>query len=202
MIIHVMHTKKDDKGNMKLSNLLLLVGVTLSLVSCASSNLVHLDYQNFQKTPDKTSSKITRIVCKSNPYTNKRSFYGKWGGSGNRGGEPVDQMDELFRRHDLVYYLCRCKKNLRAADEALVEGLENLNPEPLTSRGNKFRTRAISFMGSPWASFLGKPMSARFHQREISGNYFHSPEDVKAFFKPDHSGMPMTDSMMIAVADR
>lgn len=173
---------------------LLLVGATLSLVSCTSSNLIQLDYQGYQKTPNKMSAKITRALCKSNPYTAKRGFYGKWGGSGNLGGKPVDQMDELFRRHDLVYYLCRCKKNLSAADEALVERLENLNPETLAPKEDKFRMRAISFMSSRWASFLGKPVCTSFYQREISGSYFDSPEDVHAFFEPDHSGIPMTDS--------
>ena len=71
-------------------------------VSCVSHKAV--DYRAYEKMPMKPSSAINRAVLKSNPYTSKRAFYGNYGGSGNCGKAPLDDMDELFRRHDIVYY--------------------------------------------------------------------------------------------------
>ncbi|NIP96956.1 MAG: hypothetical protein GWO24_27390, partial [Akkermansiaceae bacterium] len=89
-----------------------------------------------------------RILAKSNPITARKSFYGNYGGPGNKGGPPQDEMDELFRRHDIVYYLSRAKGTMRVADEELISGLQSCNPAKLDEDGKEYRERAIGFFQS------------------------------------------------------
>lgn len=172
--------------------------ISLVLASCSTSTPKALDYQGYQKTPDKMSSKITRAVSKSIPYTAERSFHGRWGGSGNVGGEPVDIMDEYFRRHDICYYLCRSGKNLDAADRELVEALEKIDPETLDPKARAYREVAIRFMNSPVSSLIGKPPSSLFIAKESEDCYFNTPEDIGEFFDIKHSGMPVSRTRQFA----
>ena len=138
--------------------------------------------------PDAPSSKVWRGLAKSNPWTAKAAFHGRWGGSGNLGGKPVDVLDEGFRRHDIVYHESRCGKHLKAADRELVEWLEALDESTLSEKQRKYRKRAIKFLKSPMANFVGKPPAVMLTKKERDGCHFTSEEGVSIFFDPDHPG--------------
>jgi hypothetical protein len=167
-----------------------LIVLTLLMSSCAGPKYTAMDHRDYTKMPACTSSKVWRGIAKSNPWTAKAAFHGRWGGSGNEGGEPVDVLDEGFRRHDIVYYESRCGEHLKAADRELVEWLENLDEDTLDDRQLKYRKRAIKFMTSPLANVVGKPPAVMMKHKERDGCYFTSAEVVKAFFEPSDPGFP------------
>jgi hypothetical protein len=173
-------------------------GALILLSSCASSNHVAVNHRAYEKTPDCLSSSACRTIAKSNPLTAEAAFHGLWGGSGNVGGKPVDRMDEAFRRHDIVYYESRCGKHLLAADRALVAELKKIDPRTLDPKSRQYRETAISFMQSPFANVVGKPLGVMIQTEEPEGSYFTSPEVVSAFFDPKHPGFP--DALAIAEA--
>jgi hypothetical protein len=169
---------------------ILATGASVLLSSCASSNRIAVNHRAYEKTPDNLSSTAWRTVAKSNPLTADAAFHGRWGGSGNVGGKPVDRMDEAFRRHDIVYCESRCGKHLLAADRALVAELEKIDPQTLDPKKRQYRETAISFMQSPLANVVGKPLDAMILNEEPEGSYFTSPEVVAAFFESSHPGFP------------
>ncbi|GAA5479084.1 hypothetical protein [Haloferula helveola] len=148
-----------------------------------------VDHRQHEKTPDHASTKIWRGLAKSNGWSSERAFYGNWGGPGNRGGKPVDEMDEMFRRHDIVYYEARSGCCLRAADRALAEALKSIDTSELDRDALAFRERAIRFFESPWSRVVGKPMSYHVRMTEPDWSRFDSSQEVFAFFDPDSSGM-------------
>ncbi len=164
------------------------IGALLLLPSCSSTRSV--DYADYERIPITTSSLAFRALAKTNPVTAEMAFYGNYGGPGNDGGKPIDKMDELFRRHDIVYYASKTKKTMRVADQELVARLRDLSPEEMDKRGQRYRTRVINFCTSPWCGVIGKPWSTFHRCRESAACYFQSPEIVRAFFRPDHPGIP------------
>lgn len=170
--------------------------------SCASRPPTAIDHRIYPKTPELPSSKITRGLAKCFPFSRDAAFWGNWGGSGNKGGAPIDEMDELFRRHDIVYYESRCGKHLKAADRALVDHLERIDVDTLEPEAALYRKRAIKFMNSPIALVVGKPMVVMLRKREWDGCYFTSPQVVEQFFEPDHPGFPYGDATLPGVATR
>lgn len=102
--------------------LLCLLGLVMS--SCATKQCV--DYRAYVKPPEKPAAAAVRNVLRDIPSTRETMFYGNYGGLGSNGGCPVDEMDELFRRHDIVYTEAKTQKMMRLADEVLVEYLKKL----------------------------------------------------------------------------
>src|SRR5689334_2820651 len=99
-------------------HLFLLTVTALSLTACAAKREVpfriypsapltekvaRYDHSSYAPIPDTPTSGLYRMVLKLIPYTHEHAFYGHWAGSGCEGGIPVDAMDEVFRRHDIVY---------------------------------------------------------------------------------------------------
>ena len=78
--------------------------LSLLMPSCACRIPQEDNHSAYTKHPKRASSKFWRGLAKSMPFSKDAAFYGNWGGSGNKGGRPIDQLDEAFRRHDIVYY--------------------------------------------------------------------------------------------------
>ena len=165
--------------------LLVLSGV---LTACASKRPVN--YESYERIPDSPASITFRVLAKSNPITAKKAFYGNYGGPGNVGGEPQDEMDEYFRRHDIVYHLSKTRRTMLVADEELIAAINALDATSLSPHGIEYRKRATGFFGSKISHVIGKPWSTFFVYREPSGSYFHSPQVVREFFDSRHTGMP------------
>ncbi len=176
---------------------LLFGGFALLLASCASPPYQVVNYQAYEPTPLKPASKFWRGLAKGNSWTAKMAFYGNWGGSGNEGGKPVDDLDEGFRRHDIVYYECRSGVHLRTADRCLIEWLENLDESTLDDDQIQFRVRAVKFMNSPISLVLGKPPFCGWRRKEREDCYFSSPEIVEAFFDPNQPGFPVPPGIIL-----
>ena len=165
------------------------VGVlSTALVSCAVQREV--DYAGYERIPNTAASITFRMLAKSNPITGQRLFYGNYGGPGNNGGRPHDEMDELFRRHDIVYYSSDTKMTMRVADEELLSGLRSLETGKLDANGRKYRDLVMNFFESPYCKYFGKPWSIFYRRNESADCYFQSPEVVREFFSEEHPGMP------------
>jgi len=164
--------------------------LSLLMTSCASRIPQTVDHSVYTQQPDTASSKFWRGLAKSMPFSKDAAFYGNWGGSGNKGGRPIDQLDEAFRRHDIVYHESRCGAHLKAADSALVTWLERIDADTLEPGARKYRKTAIKFMSSPLANFVGKPIGVMIRKKEWDGCYFVSTEKVEQFFDPNHTGFP------------
>jgi hypothetical protein len=119
-----------------------------------------VDYANYEKIPVLPTSKVYRRLLKAIPIIRGKVFYGRYGGFGNKGGEPIDPLDELFRKHDIVYYEANHYPAMVTADYALVEALIDLDPGVLDRRGQKFRERTILYFGSPSILVVGKPATS------------------------------------------
>ena len=162
---------------------------------CLSSCALHrppIDYEAYEKMHFAPGAKVLRNATKALPGINQHVYYGNYGGPGNNGGSPADTMDELFRRHDIAYYLCESPETLYRADELLVEGLKSLKPEDLSmTRSEKFRQRAIKYFEGPLAqSGLGKP-GAIMRREETEINCPLEVQGVlEALFDLNLPGMP------------
>lgn len=167
---------------------MIATGLALSMGSCSPNRPV--DYRAYDHIPVSPVNTTFRFLARTNPLTSRAAFYGNYGGPGNSGGRPSDRMDELFRRHDIVYWLAKTRLNLMMADRELVEKLEELETRPLEEHGEKFRQRAIDFFGSPISRVIGKPVATFFRRREPPDSYFPNPSAVQEFFSESHSGMP------------
>jgi hypothetical protein len=157
-------------------------------VSCTSRQVVN--YAQYERIPHTAASATFRFLAQSTSFTRERAFYGNYGGPGNAGGRPRNEMDELFRRHDIVYYLARTRENMLMADDELVAGLKGIDAERLGSQAVEYRGRAVSFFESPVSHVIGKPWSSFLTSKEPDGAYFRSPATVREFFSDEHSGMP------------
>lgn len=53
-------------------------------------------------------------------------FHGNYGGKGNRGGEPTDELDKVFQRHDVGYHHTKDKTKRLVHDNALIRDTEKI----------------------------------------------------------------------------
>jgi hypothetical protein len=159
-----------------------------------------VNYAVYERIPMRTASATFRALAKTNPLTAKRAFYGNYGGPGNGGERPLDEMDELFRRHDIVYYNARTRGTMLVADAQLIEGLNRIDPSEMSAEAITFRDRAISFFQWPGSRVIGKPWSSFCTRREPEGSYFSSPEAVRRFCSQDHPGMPEAKGRGLSMA--
>ncbi|MEM1294550.1 MAG: hypothetical protein AAGH89_04240 [Verrucomicrobiota bacterium] len=161
-----------------------------SAISKKYEATLSIDWKNYERTPEAPHYRAFSSVIRAIPCVNKFVFYGNWGGLGNKGGKPIDAMDELYRRHDAVYALGTSIKVVRESDAQLVAGLKEIDPATLSKHGQKYRKRAIKFFSSPVSKVVGKPVSVLLRKKEKEGSAFPKPQLVAQFFKPHHSGIP------------
>ena len=137
---------------------LVAIGVVLALggVACSTKPVV-LDYESYPKLPMTFAVKSLRFVAK-NPLTRDAAFWGNYGGPGNNGGKPVDEMDEYFRQHDIAYLEASKMEDTHVADRKLIGELDVVEEDALSKTGRKFRKRAIGYFSSPISKTLGKPL--------------------------------------------
>jgi hypothetical protein len=140
------------------------------------------DYATYAKIPDGTTSLICRAVLKSIPYTRERAFRGNYAGSGNVGGLPVDEMDAIYRIHDIVYVEAGAAKTMRWADDACIEALAKIDTRRLTAADIEYRDRAAAFFKSKAFGWMGKPPVAFLHAREAKDCPFQTEDDVRRAF--------------------
>lgn len=153
----------------------------------STSQMTMRDYSTFAKIPDKPTSIAYRLVLQTIPYTRERAFWGQWGGCGNRGGKPVDEMDEIFWKHDVVYAEARSIRTMKLADEACVAALAKLDTESMSDEALEFHKRSTKFFTSRLSTVVGKPVSCFVYLNEPEQSPFSSPESVYDFIAPQES---------------
>ena len=150
------------------------------------------DYSQYRQIPDTPTSYVFRKVQKAIPYTRDRAFWGRWAGSGCEGGKPVDEMDEIFRRHDIVYAEARTLQTMKWADAACVEALQKLDTGGMSPEAIAFRNRSASFFSNRRYAFVGKPVSSYFCTREEKDCPFQCEDDVRGLFGLSKTGGTVT----------
>ena len=148
-----------------------------------TQQLARHDYSTFSRIPDRPTSLAYRSLLKTIPYTRQRAFWGNWGGCGSKGGAPVDEMDEIFRRHDIIYYEARSVGTMRAADKACIAALERLDTETMPPQAREFHQRSIRFFSNPSYAPIGKPLGSFVHSKESPDSPFQTDRDVYRFFQ-------------------
>lgn len=147
--------------NPRKSHAFLLVPALAILAGCSTSrpvdNTYHLDYKEYPHLPSATTSIVLRTVANLIPGLRKQVIYGNYGGPGSKPGAPIDDMDEIFRRHDIAYFEGVTLDELYESDRLLVGRLRALDPEALSWSQNLYRWRAIKFFSSPLSGRIGKP---------------------------------------------
>lgn len=166
--------------------LLLLLCVAL-LTSCTTSRSVN--YQSYERPYETVPARVARGVLKKLPNC-EGIFYGNYGGIGSNGGRPVDNMDDLFRRHDIVYTEAKTWKVIRASDDVLVDHLKTIPESSLDPEGIAYRDKAIQFFERPVSKFVSKPLTSFVRFKEPFDSPFPDEESVIYFFSPKHSGFP------------
>ena len=169
---------------------LLVAATSVGLVSCVANRPVDLE----SRAPTSTFSHRLASVSLLKGVL----LYGNWGGPGNLGGEPIDAMDELFRRHDLAYYLSRGRDTMRYSDLLLIEELRKLDPDTLDDAALRYRKETITYFESDFAHVIGKPPRALIYRRELPGSVFAEPEilrrhmqgDLRNYRHPRKNGSP------------
>lgn len=149
---------------------------------CASVDppKVAVDYENYEKIPILPTSKFYRTLLKSIPIVRGQVFYGRYGGFGNKGGEPIDPLDDLFRKHDIVYYEANHYGAMVTADQALVRAVWDLDPEELDRKGRRFREKTLVYFGSPSSLVVGKPVTSGW-PRYTRPTLFPNPQAIRTF---------------------
>lgn len=147
-----------------------------------TGQMARYDYSSYAHIPDTPTSAVYRAVLKAIPYTRHRAFWGNWAGSGNKSGPPIDAMDEVFRRHDIVYAESRTLRTMSWSDAACVEALHGLDARKMSPQALAFRDRSASFFSNPNLKLVGKPVSSYFLRRESAGCPFKTEDDVRRLF--------------------
>lgn len=149
---------------------LLVTVAAASAVSCAtteSHRQVRLKQSDFPKLPAASYSAKLRAKAQIDPDLRAKFFWGNYGGPGNRGGRPVDEMDWLFYRHDLAYLQGLTLRELRQSDRQLIRALREIEPDSLTLRGRAYRKRAIFYFRMPFSRWIGKPSDVLARTKEV-----------------------------------
>lgn len=137
---------------LRLTPRFLLVPLIALLASCATSRSTYdLDYTQYPRLPG--TSAIFRTIARLTPGVKNKAFYGNYGGPGSKPGPPVDDMDEMFRRHDIAYFEGATLDELLASDALLVQRLKALDPASLSKEAAAYRARVIRFFESGKRTF-------------------------------------------------
>ena len=107
-----------------------------------------------------------RYVVESNRFFKEHVLYGNYGGPGCLGGVPTDELDEIFRQHDLSYLRGVKLSELIQADRDLIEKLEALDTSQLSPQAEAYRRRAIRYFQRPISRIVGKPPKVVFGIRD------------------------------------
>ncbi len=160
--------------------------------ACASIDQpkVAVDYQAYEKIPILPTSLVYRRVLKAVPIVRGQVFYGRYGGFGNRGGRPVDALDDLFRKHDIVYYEANHYGAMVAADQALMQAVWDLDPDQLDRKGRRFREKTLVYFGSPSSLVVGKPVTSGWPRPERP-TLFPTPETIRDFLTDPDTPFPL-----------
>ena len=134
-----------------------------------TGKLARRDYSQYTHVPDTPTNLIYRAILKTVPCTRHKAFWGRWAGSGCASGPPVDDMDEIFRRHDIVYGEARSLHTMQWADAACVAALRRLDTRRMSAEALAYRDRSIAFFSNPRLTLVGKPVSSWFISREDPG---------------------------------
>ncbi|MGI9244819.1 MAG: hypothetical protein ACR2RV_28710, partial [Verrucomicrobiales bacterium] len=102
-----------------------LTAVLLCLTSCATKQH-ELDLSEYPKLPSARIVDRTRAYIMKSDRLRTLALWGNYGGPGCSGGRPIDEMDELFRQHDLSYNQGIKRRELIDSDKLLVAQLESL----------------------------------------------------------------------------
>jgi hypothetical protein len=79
------------------------------------------------------------------PKTDKPNlFHGNYGGKGNRGGEPVDKLDQAFQKHDTGYHYTPDSKKRLKHDKSLVKATSSIAKD----KSQPIKTRVKAGMAS------------------------------------------------------
>ncbi|HEX5790673.1 MAG TPA: hypothetical protein VFY13_05945 [Luteolibacter sp.] len=148
------------------------------------------DYSQYSKIPNTPTSLAYRTFLKTVPYSRQRAFWGNWGGCGNRGGLPVDEMDEIFRRHDIIYHEARTLHTLRIADKACLQALAKLDTRSMSPQAREFHLRSTRFFSNPNYVPIGKPISSFLRFKESKNCPFRSEEEIYRLFEFEPSAVP------------
>ena len=188
---------------MKTKHLPSLLAALISLPACAANRevpfrpspgspftgkLARYDYTTYEKIPDRPTSIAYRTVLKTFPSIRKKAFWGNWAGSGCAGGVPVDEMDEVFRRHDIAYAEASTLRTMQWADEACVEALRRLDQSKMSPEALDFYQRSSAFFANQRLTLVGKPVSSYWRFREKKDCPFQCKEDLRELFGLDKSG--------------
>lgn len=167
---------------MNVRRLLSLAIVAVSLPSCASVFQRSVAYDQYPNIPDRPVSGLIRNLVKDNPWLDKHIFYGRYGGFGDSGGLPVDDLDEVFRRHDIVYNEVRSFRALCWSDDAAAVAIARVNPQRLSPAGQDFQRRSHEFFVTPCWRWVGKPLGSWFYPGEVDDSPFRTAEQIHGFF--------------------
>lgn len=135
------------------------------LSSCATKPPIYLRKSDYPVLPVVAPSTRWQARAERHPELKEKLYWHNYGGPGNQGGVPVDEMDRLFYNHDLAYLQEFKMGVLRKADRDLVRGLKAIDPSTLDETGKVYRKRAIFFFASPFSRWLGKPYEILFRTR-------------------------------------
>ncbi len=135
--------------------------IAACLTSCATKQ-VELDLSEYPKLPSARIVDQTRIFIKKSDRLRELALWGNYGGPGCAGGPPIDQMDELFRQHDLSYLQGIKRRELIESDRLLMAQLDSLDAAELSPSAQAYRDRAIGYFSRPLSRVIGKPPNVIF----------------------------------------
>ena len=76
----------------------------------------------------------------------KRNFFhGNYGGFGNRGGAPTDELDVIFQKHDVGYYHSKSPQDRLEHDQSLVDATEKLTKNKFLPLSIRAKARAANW---------------------------------------------------------
>ncbi len=144
---------------MVVTRIIVTAGVSAALYLFASCEYrpVYLNKSEYPVLPSSKRTEQRRDRGERDPVYEERMFWGNYGGPGDLGGRPVDELDRLFYEHDLAYTQGVRMRELMEADRELVRKLKALDPAKLSSDANAYRKRAILFFKLPVSRWIGKP---------------------------------------------
>lgn len=128
-----------------------------AFAGCSTPEPVRLVKADYPELPASSFAAKLRAKAKVDPDLRVKMFWGNYGGPGNRGGPPRDEMDWLFYGHDLSYLQGVRLRELRASDRQLVRDLKKIDAGSLSLRGRAYRERAMLYFRLPISRWIGKP---------------------------------------------
>jgi len=111
-----------------------------NVTDCLSKKYPQTDYSDGSKNESFLSfgEFLSEGPLSPIPKTAKPNlFHGNYGGKGNRGGEPVDKLDQAFQKHDTGYHYTPDSKKRLKHDKSLVKATSSIvkdKSQPIKTR--------------------------------------------------------------------